>query len=213
METNRKGYPHRQASKTKKTEAEGNLTRPKGRPRRDGNRRFERVRKTDKQKPQQQSKAEPVENELKPERRYTTRNTRRNRHQERECSPSDKEETRSRRRRLLSERKPAEMQGKQHPDNLGTAKGEPTVWKTTGGVAKAKSSRRRRKLKTQEEVQRTERNTPDRKGGEKQEGTARTAAGGNFERRMETSHRSHSTWKRTLRKNIRSRANLSMQKR
>ena len=89
----------------------------------------------------------------------------------------DKEETRSRRKNP-SEINPAELQGKQHPDNRGTAKGEPAVWKTTGGAAKAKNSQRRRKRKTQEEVQRTERNTPDRKGGEKQEGTARTAAGG-----------------------------------
>ena len=54
---------------TKKTEAEVNLTRPKGRPRRDGNRRFKRDRKTDKQEPQQHSKAELAGNEPKPERR------------------------------------------------------------------------------------------------------------------------------------------------
>ena len=141
-----------------------------------------------------------MENELKPERR-TPQETLGGRDTNRENAARVTRKKHEAGGENPSERKSAETQGKQHPDNLSTTKGESAVWKTTGGAAKAKSSRRRRKWKTQEEDQRTERNTPDRKGGEKQEGTARTAAGGNFERRMETSHRSHSTWKRTLRKN------------
>ena len=42
------------------------MTRPKERPRRDGNRRFERVRKQTTIKPQQQNKAELAEKEPKP---------------------------------------------------------------------------------------------------------------------------------------------------
>ena len=63
------------------------------------------------------------------------------------------------------------MKGKPHPNNRGTAKGEPAARKTTRSVPKAKSSRRRRMRKNwdedhieQEESQQTEKGERNRKG-------------------------------------------------
>ena len=177
-ETTEKGYQHRQATRNQeKTEAEVNLTCPKGRPRRDGKRRFERVRKTDKQKPQQHSKAEPVENELKPERR-TPQQTLGGIDTKGENTAEERRKKHEAGGEKPSERKPAEMQGnntqttevqsKENPQH-GRQPGECQERRAAGGAGSGKP---RKKARKQKETHQTE------KGGEKQEGTARTAAGG-----------------------------------
>ena len=92
METKTERLPaHAGNSKPRKTEAEATLTHPKGRPRRDGNRRFERVRKQRTVKPPQAEQGRTGGGRTETGAKNTTTSTRRSRHQGRECSPRGKQ--------------------------------------------------------------------------------------------------------------------------
>ena len=142
-----KGNQQRQATLTEKTEAEAIRTRPKGRPRRDGNRRFERVRKEN-LKPQQQSKAGPAEKEAKPERR-TPQQARRETVTRGEKAAQG---TRKNPKQAVTtiRKKTSRNAGKQHPDNLGIAKENSQHGENRRSV-KAKSRRRCRIRKNGDE--------------------------------------------------------------
>ena len=62
--------PAKAGNSNREQQAKAILTRPKGRPHRDGNRRFERVRK-ETTRNHSKSKADPSEKEPKPERKTT----------------------------------------------------------------------------------------------------------------------------------------------
>ena len=134
-----KGYKQKQATQTKKTDTEAILTRPKGRPRRNGNRRFERARKET-----TRSHSNRARQTL--QRKNQSRKSRTPQQARRETATKGGKAARATRKNpkqavTTIRKKTSRSAGKQHPDNRGITK-EKSQHGREQEEGKAKSRRR-----------------------------------------------------------------------